>query len=90
MANNVRWLDRKAAAAWCEGRGFRHITAVHLRDLANGGKGPPYSRMGKYVYYRETDLAAWLADAVVPVTRCRGQAVIRLQPKGRVEADAGG
>lgn len=69
-----RYLTRKEASAWFQERGVRHVTPSHLSDLADAGRGPPYSRMGKYVYYTEHDLQAWLATAMQPSTRFRGAA----------------
>jgi hypothetical protein len=69
-----RYLTRKEASAWFQAKGLRHVTVSHLSDLADAGRGPPYSRMGKYVYYTETDLRAWLATAMQPSTRFRTQA----------------
>lgn len=69
-----RYLTRKEAAAWFQAKGLKHVTVAHLSDLADTGRGPPYSRMGKYVYYTETDLQAWLETAMQPSTRARGRA----------------
>jgi hypothetical protein len=65
------YLSRAGAADWCAERGLRHVTVRHLAELADSGKGPPYSRMGKYVYYKRADLEAWLAKTLRPVQRAR-------------------
>lgn len=67
-----RYLNRADAAAWLRDRGITHVTSGHLADLANSGRGPPYSRMGRYTYYAQTDLEAWLAQALKPTQRARG------------------
>ncbi len=72
-------LSRADAAAWFAARGFTHITSAHLSDLADRGKGPPYSRLGKRAYYAESDLQAWLAASLKPATTGRQRA--RPQPQ---------
>lgn len=66
-----RYLTRKDAAAWFQAKGLRHVTAKHLADLADDGRGPAYHRMGKYAYYAERDLDAWLKEALRPAERGR-------------------
>jgi hypothetical protein len=61
-----RYLRRKDAAAWFQERGLSHVTMKHLADLADHGRGPRYSRMGKYVYYAADDLQAWLNEHLRP------------------------
>lgn len=67
-------LNRKEAAEWFATRGLRHVTVTHLRDLADRGKGPEYSRMGRHAYYAPSALSAWLSTALKPVTRTRAPA----------------
>jgi hypothetical protein len=71
MAEVVRYLNRKEAAAWFFEQGLKHVTARHLSDLADRGAGPPYQRMGKHAYYAEADLAAWRDAQLRQVMRGR-------------------
>lgn len=73
-APTPRYLRRKEAAQWFSDRGLTHVTVAHLADLADAGRGPPYSRMGRHAYYKEPDLVAWLATALKPATRGRAAA----------------
>jgi hypothetical protein len=61
-------LTRPAAAEWFAARGFTHLTVRHLSDLADRGRGPRYSRLGKRAYYAESDLQAWLEASLRPST----------------------
>lgn len=76
-APTPRHLRRTEAAQWFAERGLTHVTVAHLADLADRGRGPPYSRLGRYVYYAEPDLQAWVAEALQPSTRARAPATTR-------------
>lgn len=65
------YLSRDRAAAWFAAQGFEHVTANQLRRLASEDTGPTYCRLGRFVYYAEADLAAWLRDTLRPATEGR-------------------
>ena len=66
---NTPLLTREAAVAYCQGLGLTHVTVQHLKKLAAAGKGPRYSRMGKYVYYAREDVDWWIQRELRPVPR---------------------
>lgn len=73
MTDHPRYLSRKEAAAWFHRRGLTHVTVPYLGKLADAGRGPDYSRMGRLTYYAEPALEAWLQEQLRPVTRARGK-----------------
>ena len=64
------YLTRDQAAEYLSSRGLR-VSAGYLAKLATAGKGPSYSRLGKYAYYQPSDLDAWLKTNLTPVTAGR-------------------
>lgn len=66
-----QFVDRPGAAAWFAARGFTNMTGRQLRKLAEQGKGPPYSRLGKFAFYRREDLTSWLQENLRPATAGR-------------------
>lgn len=73
MNERPRYLRRPEAAQWFQGQGIAHVTVKHLADLADQGRGPAYHRMGKYVYYAEAALQAWLDETLQPAERGRAK-----------------
>ncbi len=57
----AKHYSRGKAAAWFAERGFEHLTLQALNKLATRGRGPRYAYVGKYAYYSEADLTAWLS-----------------------------
>lgn len=70
---NEPHLTRAEAAAWFADRGLKVMTADRLEKLAVKREGPPFSKLGRYVYYRPSELQAWL-DAEWTRNRGGGQA----------------
>lgn len=44
------------------------LSEAYLRKLRSLQAGPVYSKIGRMVRYRVSDVQAWLADAAVEVT----------------------
>jgi hypothetical protein len=80
IADANLYLSRQEAAETCQQRGLRHVTVKHLADLADTGKGPPYSRMGKYAYYARADLDAWVAASLRPASRSQPKPKAKKKP----------
>jgi len=63
------WLSRKEAARFLAQIGCP-ISPKTLENLAlnnNAGKGPPFTRVRKYVRYDAADLRAWAEKSAVRV-----------------------
>ena len=51
-----------------------HVSARHVRRLADAGRMPPPVRLGAAVRWRRDELLRWLADGCPALRRERGRA----------------
>ena len=66
-ASDDALLSRPQAAIFLRERGFISITEAGLAQRAHTRSGPPMVRLGRRVFYKRSELAAWLESQLVQV-----------------------
>lgn len=88
---NGRTFSRDEAARLLQSHGLRTTTAS-LATMATRGGGPPFYKIGKYAFYRQRDLQAWISQRSTGLldstsTRMGRQVEDHLQPQYELEDD---
>lgn len=86
-----RTFSRPEAARLLQAHGLR-TTANSLATMATRGGGPPFYKVGKYAFYRQRDLQAWVSQRSTGLldstsTRMGRQIEEHLQPQYELEDD---
>ncbi len=68
-----KFLDRRQAAEYMTGRGFK-ISHNTLQKFATIGGGPQYHKFGIRVLYSAEDLDAWVAGKLSPARSSTSEA----------------